>query len=1088
MYGFTLFSSNRLERLALKLAMRIGQRPDDPFIPETIVVQSRGMERWLALEIANLSGVAANLQFPFPETLIRTILKAVLPGMSDASAFRRDAMLFGIFESLPSCMDTDPAFEPLKSYLRKDDSGVKRLQLAQRIAYLYDQYQVFRPEMVLAWDEGSGTGDGHHRWQAALWREITRRLPGIHRARLWQQLIEALESGIPRPDGVPHRVSIFGISYLPPFYLHVFLALSRVMTVDFYQLNPCRQYWADIVSRGEEKRIERAWREPLPRLAQGDLHLEEGNRLLASMGRQGRTFHRLTGDFDWQAEDDFEEGRGDTLLTLIQADILNLRTGMEKNEAAPKIMDTDRSLQIHACHSPMREIEVLYDQVLDMLNMDADLHLRDILVLTPDIDTYAPYIQAVFGTPEDEAHRMAYSIADRKPVQGHPLVEAFVSLLDINQSRFPASEVVTLLEVPAVREAFELSEEDVPLVGQWISSTRIRWGVDAASKSRWGLPPNAENTWQAGLDRLILGYAFAPESPELFKSLMPARGAEGTKAESLGRLVHLVESLRSWQEQSGQPRRLEEWSAQMMQVLDVFFRPRSEIPGDVNDLEMLRRLIADMRRHSATARANAPVGVEVVRDYLKRRLEEERSGGGFISGGITFAALLPMRSIPAKVVCLLGMNQDLFPREDRPLGFDLMAAKPRLGDRSRRDDDKYLFLEALISARQTFYLSYVGHDVQDNACLPPSVLVSELVDYIGEAYDRCEKDLIVHHPLQAFSEAYFSGENPQLFSYSRQACDAAHSLARSGRTPSADQAFVTTPLAVWAARFLTVDIPTLVGALGHPCRFLLEKRLGVKLYDQRVSENDRESFRLDPLERFVLGQDMMQRLISHPAGQDLLDIARAEGRLPHGEPGNISFDDIYGEAEALAAAVRDVQEGTSLVVLPIEERLDAFTITGVLDTLFPAGQLCYRYANTRGVDLIDAWLRHLLWCRRSDDAAACVTMIFNKDGRRRFAPVDDAQVYLKQLLTLYRQAGHEPLPLFPKASWQYAVLRYENGRSREEALDRVRSRWRQTYAMPSEAEDPYIQYCFGGEEALGERFAALTEDLFGPIMEYSESI
>jgi exodeoxyribonuclease V gamma subunit len=186
--------------------------------------------------------------------------------------------------------------------------------------------------------------------------------------------------------------------------------------------------------------------------------------------------------------------------------------------------------------------------------------------------------------------------------------------------------------------------------------------------------------------------------------------------------------------------------------------------------------------------------------------------------------------------------------------------------------------------------------------------------------------------------------------------------------------------------------------------------------------------------------------------------------------------------------VRDVQEGTSPVVLPIEERLDAFTITGVLDTLFPAGQLCYRYANTRGVDLIDAWLRHLLWCRRSDDAAACVTMIFNKDGRRRFAPVDDAQVYLKQLLTLYRQAGHEPLPLFPKASWQYAVLRYENGRSREEALDRVRSRWRQTYAMPSEAEDPYIQYCFGGEEALGERFAALTEDLFGPIMEYSESI
>lgn len=1088
MYGFTLFSGNRLERLARTLASRLGRRPDDPFIPETIVVQSRGMERWLALEIANHSGVAANLQFPFPETFIRTLLKTVLPGVSDASSFQRDAMLFGIFALLPRCIEKDPAFEPLKSYLSGDTSGVKRLQLAQRIAYLYDQYQVFRPEMMFAWDEGVATGDGHHRWQAVLWRELSRRLPGIHRARLWQQLIEALDGGTPLPDSVPHRVSIFGISYLPPSYLHVFLALSKVMAVDFYQLDPCREYWADIVSRGEEKRLQRAWREPPHRVAQSDLHLEEGNRLLASMGSQGRTFHRLISDFDLQVEDDSQEVRGNTLLSRIQADILNLRTGMRENGVAHKSNTGDRSLRIHACHSPMRETEVLYDQVLDMLNEDADLHLRDILVLTPDIDTYAPYIQAVFGTPEEAVHRMAFSIADRKPVQGHPLVEAFLFLLDSNQSRFPASEVVTLLEVPAVREAFELAEEDLPLVEQWISSTRIRWGMDAASKSRWGLPPNAENTWQTGLDRLILGYAFAPESPGLFKGLIPARGAEGSKAESLGRLVHLVESLRSWQEQSGEPRRLEEWSAQIMQVLDAFFKPRSENPGDVYDLELLRRLIADMHRHSTTAKTNERVGIEVVRDYLKRRLEEERSGGGFISGGITFAALLPMRSIPAKVVCLLGMNQDLFPREDRPLGFDLMAAKPRLGDRSRRDDDKYLFLEALISARQTFYLSYVGHDVQDNACMPPSVLVSELVDYIGEAYDLCEKDLIVHHPLQAFSEVYFSGENPQLFSYSRQACDAARSLARSVRTPSADQAFVTAPLAVWHTRFLTVDIPTLVGALGHPCRFLLEKRLGLKLYDQRVSENDRESFRLDPLERFFLGQDMMKRLVSHPAGQDLLDIARAEGRLPHGDPGKISFEDIYGEAEALAAAVRDVQEGTYPVVLPIQERLDAFTITGVLDTLFPAGQLCYRFGNARGVDLIDAWLRHLLWCRRSDEAAPCVTLLFNKDGHRRFALVDDAHVHLMRLLTLYRQAGHEPLPLFPKASWQYAVLRFENGCSRDEALDRVRSRWRQTYAMPSEAEDPYIQYCFGGGEAVGERFAALTEDLYGPIMENSESI
>jgi exodeoxyribonuclease V gamma subunit len=1086
MNGFSLVTSHRMERLAHTLARRTHDRPADPLIPETIVVQSRGMERWLSLEIARHAGICANIQFPFPESFLRTVLQAAVPGLPEEPHYQRDVMMMAIFGLLPRYLGSDPAFRPLRSYLRDDARGAKRLQLSEHIALLFDQYLVFRPDMIVAWDEGRSVGDSrHHRWQAVLWRELTHLLSGPHPARLWRQMLTALHQNADLSEPLPDRVSVFGISYLPPVYLQAFWALATVMRVDFYHLNPCREYWADIVSQGEEKRIRRVLQAPRRRGAPDDFHLEVGNRLLASMGNQGRAFQHLLGELDPLAAEDFEDDFGNSLLEAVQADILHLRHGDGDKKPCQADREPDLSLQIHACHSPMREIEVLYDQLLDLLNGDPLLQPRDILVLTPDIDTYAPYIQAVFGAPEDGAHRLAFSIADRKPVQGSPLVLAFSQLLEMNQSRFQASELLALLEAGALRTAFDLTEEDLQHIGQWVSDTRIRWGLDAASKSPWGLPATEENTWQAGLDRLLLGYAVPSEHKVLFQHILPAGGAEGSNAETLGHLMRFMETLQRWQRTAGQTRPLSEWALYLLQLLDDFFEPG---PTDERDLQLLRRLATDMRHYSQSAQADEAVGIEVVRGYLKRRLDEERAVGGFISGGITFGALLPMRSIPAKVICLLGMNYDLFPREDRPLGFDLMAANPRIGDRSRREDDKYLFLEALMSARQTFYLSYVGFDIQDNAPLPPSVLVSELIDYIDEAYCIGEGALITFHRLQAFSSAYFIGRDQRYFSYSRQACDAARSLARARARRDFDRAFLTSPLREWEARFQTVAIAALVQALCHPSRFLLENRLQLRLSDEPITDRDRESFVLDPLERYTLGQDILQELLSPDAPSYPLDVARAEGRLPHGDPGRVSFDEIRVIAEDIAAAVRSFQGGAEPAALMVQDRIGAFTVTGVLEPIFPAGQLCCRFGAMRGVDLIGAWVRHLLWCRRPNDTDPGVTLLITRDERRRFRHIAEAEAHLQGLLAVYRRAGHGPVPLFPRASWDYAVLRLIKGYAPEKAMDRVRSHWQTSHVLPGEAEDPYVHYCFHDALPLDEAFAEMAEALYGPILENSEKL
>ncbi len=1087
MAGFTLYTGNRLERLARELASRTRLRAGDPFTPEIVVIQSRGMERWLALEIARHSGIAANLVFPFPETFLQSVIEVLLPDVKNETPIQRAAMVFGIFASLPRLIETNPSFSPLRAYLRGDDTGLKRIQLAEQISQLFDQYLVFRPDMISAWDTGQAGGDtSHHAWQAALWRDIIRRMDGKpHRARLWKQLLDALHLGSVPLEKLPQRVSVFGISYLPPFYLQALVALSAVMTVDLYQLNPCREFWADIVSQREEKRLRRPGSESAAIIADEGLHREEGNRLLASMGSQGRTFHRLIDELDMPVMDDFQLNPANTLLAAIQNDILLLKNHPPDDKPYFDADPSDRSVQIHACHGPMREIEVLYDQLLDLLNTDVDLEPRDIMVLTPDIESYAPYIQAVFGAPEDGALRMPFSIADRGPMACNPVVEAFFFLLKLSQARLLVSEILTLLEVPAVRSRFDLVDEDIHLIRQWISETRICWGADAAAKSRLALPPTEANTWQAGLDRLLMGYALSTEDGLLFKGILPAGGAEGADAEVLGHLERFIATLAQWQTRLSPSRDLLEWSSHLMQLIDDFLKPVA--PDDRNIL-LLRRLIADMAEQVTAAEASEAVGIEVVAAVLKRHLEEEISGGGFISGGITFGALLPMRSIPAKVICLVGLNQDTFPREDRPMGFDLMAANPRIGDRSRRNDDKYLFLEALISARRYFYLSYCGHDRQDNTALPPSVLVSELIDYLVDGYPVTEENLLTRHRLQAFSPAYFTPEDRRLFTYSRQAHDAAVSLVMARQHPTETGRFLAAPLPEWDAGFQTVALKTLTQAVVHPCRFLLEQRLQVQLNDYRLPEDDREHFTMDPLDHFTIGQTLLQELLAGPLAPEIFEKLKATGRLPHGDPGRLRFTTLCDEAKELADTVKTLHGNILPVAVPVDIQIPPYTITGVLENIFPSGQLCYRFSNTKGMDLVGAWLRHLVWCRIHDETEKNVTTVINRDGQRRFRRVDNPDAHLAQLLSVYYRAGHEPLPLFPRSSWVYAVRRFEKADPADKALDHVRSLWDQSFQRPGEAEDPYVQYCYGDTEPLDQAFVDITETIYGPMMQHVERI
>ena len=1075
--GLRLFTSNQLEVLAAGLAQFAQLPPSSPFAQEVVVVQSQGMARWLKLELAQSHGICANYDFPFPKAFAHRVFGALLPDLPDASPFEREVMVWKILEVLPELLG-QAHFASLARYLSGLSDPRKQIQLAARIAYLFDQYLIFRPELVLAWDAGEEADD----WQAILWRRVARDLPPPHPAALAREFAQRIRgSALPQGE-LPERLSIFGISALPPFYLELFAGLARHIPVHLFVLEPSREYWGEIVCERRRESILR--RLGKSGAAAEDLHLERGNRLLASFGRLGQDFLNLIYDSAELIDDQqFVDPGDDTLLHGLQSDILDLRDRGQGELPTTSVPPTDRSIQVHSCHSPLRELEVLQDHLLAWFDADPELAPRDILVMTPDIETYAPLVQAVFGTEQEEALRIPVSVADRSARRQSQVIETFLSLLHLPESRFGVASVLDLLETPALREQFGLVESDLDLIRIWAEETRIRWGMDAQHRASLDLPGSPDNTWRQGLDRLLLGYAMAGRQERTFQGLIPSDQIEGGNAAVLGHFLEWIERLAATAKSLRIERRLQDWGSLLNQILNDFFLAG---PETENDLQTIRDAVAALLDQGRRAGFDQPVALTCVLEQLEPALAEDRFGSGFLTGSVTFCALKPMRSIPFKIICLLGMNDDAFPRATSQLSFDRMTAHPREGDRSSREDDRYLFLETLLSARQRLYISYLGQSIRDNSPAPPSVAVSELLDYLEQGFvledGNILSDLVVtQHRLQAFSEAYFSGASPRLFSYSSENC-AASQRQRAARARPAP--FLEEPLPPPAEEWRTIDLHTLAEFFCHPAKILATKRLKILLPEDRSALEEREVFALQGLEEYALKEWLVDlRLRGHDRAS-AERLVQASAHLPLGDVGQAQYQSLWREVEAFVKRLAPHQAAGFLEPRNIDVSIDDFRVIGRLDRITPTGLLHFRCTKIKAKDQIRAWIKHLVW--NTLNPAAGTTVLIGNDRMERYQPVDQPSALLRKLLQLYWVGLTRPLRFFPVTSHAYA----EAELSAKDAWAQARQAWegKEFAGLPGEKNDPYIALFFRNLDPLDDEFRDQALTVFQPLLKHRQDL
>jgi len=1110
--GFNLFTGNRLENLAESLAETIAEPLASPFAPEIVVLQSKGMERWLSMEIAQKKGICANFSFSFPNTFFYNLCKEIIPDIPGNPLFETDLLTFTIMKLLLSSSDLSfgssfgsSGFATLERYLGDKNDSLKLFQISEKIADIFQQYIIFRPEMILKWEKG----DEEDIWQAELWRKIVKEKGVMHPARLRKTLIETLRYKSVPFANLPQRISVFGISYLPEFHMQIFAALSSIIEINIYLLNPCKEYWGDILSGAEINKIKKKYLTAggtTDELYTDELYLENGNSLLASLGKLGRDFFEFINGIGCNIDEQFHEIFGAGMLAHIQNDILCMQE--KQYQINPK---NDKSIHIHSCHSPMREIEVLHNNLLAMFEEDGDLLPKDIIVMAPDIELYAPYIHAVFGLSVDKKNRIPFSIADRNVKKESSIIDAFLLILNLSDSRLGVTEVLDLLEPPAIKEKFCPGKFDLEIIENWIRETNIRWGIDKESRIKLDLPGFSENTWKSGLDKLLLGYAMPGYGENIFSGILPYDNIEGENVEILSRFLDFTEALFSCVEALNRERSLTDWGIYLNKIIDDFFSLNDD--GEF-EIQIIRDIFNGLQTIEAVSGFNKKINIDVLKSYLAGSLQKKSFDSGFISGGVTFCSMLPMRSIPCKVVCLIGMNHDAFPGDSQSLSFDLIAKKPKVLDRSKRNDDKYLFLESIISAKDRLYISYIGQSIQDNTLIPPSVLVSELIDYMEKNFsvpdERIENHLvtksnyffITNHRLQAFSQDYFK-KGSGLFSYSKENYNAARALYIEVKQdlPRFLSAGIAPINNSSPCNLTDIAIEDLFNFFSHPVKYFLNKRFGIYLSESSRSRDERENFNLDGLDKYIVGNALVKIGSSGINLNEYLPVQKAEGRLPHGNIGDYLYMDMSADAAEFVKRIKKYTQGNRFE--PLEFSIDIkpdiksdtkpgnkeFNLHGSLGGLYDHGIVTIRYGRRRAQDFLRAWISHLVLCSLNNKKFLCKSFLVCKDSVSEFAPVEQSNKILYELISIFIQGLSKSVKFFPALSLQYAKELLQENKPLETVLKSAIRLWEGNDYNKGESEDLYNRLCFGKAQAqtespVDEDFQSISKKIFSPLFDH----
>ncbi len=1103
-----LHRAERADRLADALASSLSSPPADPFTPEVISVPTRGMERWLTQRISaqlgatasRRDGICANVEFPFPGRLIGGAVALASGVDPDDDPWPPERSVWPLLAVLEECAG-EPWLERIEAHVG-DRRRFGRLRL---IADLFDHYGVRRPAMLRAWARGedvdaSGAALAQAAcWQPELWRRLRARIASPSPAERLDAACAALIDD-PSLADLPERISLFGLTRLPASYVQALAALATGRDVHLYLLHPSPALWREVAQATSGSRASERARDTT-----GELAVE---RLLRSWGADSRELQLVLtgagehGDHHHPLSDQGVH-RPDTLLKRIQDDVrannpppgpplpgeLDLRL-----ELKPR----DRSISVHACHGPARQVEVLREAVMHLLAEDPTLEPRDVIVMCPDIETFAPLIQATFGTaPADELDDsepgrtdLRVRLADRSLRQTNPILALVSGLIELAELRLTASQMLDLASAEPVRRRFRFGDDDLGRIQDWIVESGIRWGLDAAHRITYRLEELPAGTWRAGLQRLLLGVAMSESGRELYENVLPLDDVESGDIELAGRFAEFVQRVGVALDSLAGPHTVTGWTDALSDAIDAL---AATAERDAWQRYELRVMLAEVVADAGTAASVTELELADLRALIRHRLAGRPTRANFRTGHLTVCTLVPMRSVPHRVVCLLGLDDGAFPRRTARDGDDLLLDSPHVGDRDPRTEDRQMLLDALLAAEDRLLVFFSGADERTNASRPPAVPVGELLDAIdrtaraggaGGSDSPARNQVIVRHPLQPFDQRNFEAGAlvpGTRWGFDRSSLEGARALT-GPREPAPP--FLPAPLPERSAsRIGRVELEELIAFAERPVRAFLRQRLGISTSDFDDEIEDGLPVDLDGLARWEIGQRVLDGMLAGVDSRVCFDAERARGALPPGLLGKPVADSLRQPLGALLGAAKpytDPEARSTGINLSLRgDRRLTGSVSGIRGEVL----LSVQFSRLNPRHRLAAWIR-LLALTAQDPERPYEAVTIGRAPRGSHAEVMIARVAplgedpaarreravdgLMALIELRDRGLREPLPIAPLSSAAYAAGVASDGVGSEEAIGAAEKAWQSGFKVPGEDAEPEYVRAFGAGLTLAE--------------------
>ena len=882
--------AERTDLLADALGVMLSNPLPDPFAEELVLVPARGVERWLSQRLSHVlgvghggDGVCAGIAFRSPASLI-----AEITGTVDDDPWSPDAMTWPLLETIDASLD-EAWCAILARHLGHFDAGDeaelrrgRRYSVARRLAGLFASYARQRPQLLADWLDGSSKGlDDDLHWQPELWRALVSRIDADPPHIRQHKTIVRLQEG---PSELPSRLSLFGHTRLACTDIELLQALSSHHDLHLWLPHPSDALWTKLA--GQHGTIPRG---------EDTSHREVDHPLLATLGRDLRELQRSL-PADVEADEYLPiSNRADTLLSWLQADIA-------ANAVRPQgrtLADDDRSIQVHSCHGPARQVDVLREVLLGLLQDDPTLEPRDILVMCPDIETYAPLIVADFGLGDvvhgaHPAHRLRVKLADRSLVQTNPLLSLASQLLTLADGRVTASEVLNIVETAPVRARFGFTDDDLESITRWVRQANIRWGFDQEHRKPYHVD-FVHNTWRFGIDRILAGVAMSDDAHAWIDNTLPLDDVGSNKVELAGQLAEFVCRLEKAADSLTGAQPLSAWLSALSDGVASLTRTSDD---DAWQTRQMQREFADVLEQ-AGSRADTLLRLPDIRALLDQHLAGRPTRANFRTGTLTVCTMVPMRSVPHRVVCLVGLDDGVFPRQGVVDGDDALARDPMTGERDIRSEDRQLLLDAIGAAAEKLIITYTGANQYSGQPRPPAVPLDELLDTLDITTSEKVRDrIVIEHPLQPFDIRNVEPGKlvPNVpFSFDPTALRAAKASAGE-RQPRPK--FISGPLP--AQSIEDVSLADLIGFFKDPVKGFF-RALDFTLPRDVDGVEDSMPVNLDNLEEWSVGDRMLGDLSRGMSAEDARQAEWRRGTLPPGQLGWRKAAEIRDQAMLLTA-------------------------------------------------------------------------------------------------------------------------------------------------------------------------------------------